>query len=190
MTLKDCQRLLQCIPTREAMSIQFESFKGWKGDSFRGCSPVLVDIQSQEAMMGIHLESQAIRTLEATYYSSLVVISNSHEGPPYVAYRPFSTDQSLGTIEWATLVADHNGPTFFAHFAPRCPLLIPKRSGTRLQICDENGTPLVTMFGVWRDSDIKRHVLKQFEINEPNHPLSTFALISLLHASSDSRMLT
>ena len=43
------------------MSPQFESFKGWKGDLFRGCSPVLVETKTQEPVAGIQLESKSIR---------------------------------------------------------------------------------------------------------------------------------
>lgn len=168
------------------MNVQYESFKGWKGEAFRGCSPVLVNVQTQEGVAGIHLESKSIRTPSETYYWMPLVISNGFEGAPFINYRLFSKDQTFQTIDWMVQVADSTGDALLKHFSPRAPLLIHRNSGPRLQLCDEQGNPLATRIDVWKDSDSKRNVLKQFNIDDPTHAFSHPALWSLLLSSCDA----
>lgn len=160
------------------MNINFESFKSWKGDLFRGCSPVLVDVKTQEAVMGVDRENQCIQTLSGSYYSKIVSISNGWENAPHIIYKLMSRNQTFTSVDWMVQVIDSTGNLLLDHFAPRAPLLVHRPNGAKSQYCDEQGTALVTMTDAWRDNDLKRGVISQFEINEPDHPLSYPALWS------------
>ncbi len=167
------------------MEAQFESFRGWSGEEFIGYSPVLVEVETQRVVAGTRPAERVIKTSEGLYYWTLLTLSNGFEGAPLIRYILFSKDQQFAEVEWMVQVHESTG-FILKHFAPRAPLLVGQNKDARFQLGDEDGHAIAESIEVWRDSDLKRQVLKQFTLVDGSHPMAYPALWSLLVTTVDS----
>lgn len=170
------------VEASKRMEAQFESFRGWAGEEFIGYSPVLVHVETQRAVAGVRLTERVIETGEDSYYWTFLTLSNGFEGAPLIRYILFSKDQQFAEVEWMVQVYESTG-FILKHFAPRAPLLVGQNKDARFQLCDVDGHAIAESIEVWRDSDLKRQVLKQFALVDGKHPMAYPALWSLLATS-------
>lgn len=91
--------------------------------------------------------------------------------------RTFAYDEDEKAIEWMVVTAQL--PEIIDRlFVGKHPMLRAGKSTDNFAICDEKSIPIVSVHNIWRDNDLGRGVLLQYEIEAPEHPMWQEALWS------------
>lgn len=106
------------------------------------------------------------------------ITAGSGEYPQMIEIvRTFAYDEDEKAIEWMVVTAQL--PEIIDRlFIGKHQMLRAGKSKDSFAICDEGSVPIVSVHNVWRDSDLDRGVLLQYEIEEPDHPMWREALWS------------
>jgi hypothetical protein len=142
----------------------------WKGLDY-----VLVDLASGEPVAGLEPPGLLQGIGFDFHFKPVVVRAGSDVVVAHLLL--FFRDAECQHLAWGMECM----PTIsFVHdlFTFKGPLLKLKPNGARSTIKADDGLPLVSIAGIWRDSDIARGVHRQFVVEDRDHPLFIHALWS------------